>query len=82
MEGLEQKYDAVVIWSGIGGLTCAPYLAKNGLSTLVVEPHSVPGGYCTSFRRKRFTFDAAVHFTEGLGEDAPFLLICFQIPTS
>jgi len=75
MEGLEQNYDAVVIGSGIGGLTCAAYLAKNGLRTLVVEQHSVPGGYCTSFRRKRFTFDAAVHFTEGLGEGGPFYQI-------
>ena len=75
MEGLEQNYDAVVIGSGIGGLTCAAYLAKNGLRTLVLEQHSIPGGYCTSFKRKPFTFDAAVHFTEGLGEGGLFYQI-------
>jgi phytoene desaturase len=72
VERIKQKYDVVVIGSGIGGLTCAAYLAKNGLKPIVVEQHSVPGGYCTSFKRKQFTFDAAVHFLEGLGEGGHF----------
>jgi prolycopene isomerase len=75
MKEVEENYDVVVIGSGIGGLTCAAYLAKNGLRTLVLEQHSLPGGYCTSFKRKAFTFDAAVHFTEGLGEGGQFYRI-------
>jgi all-trans-retinol 13,14-reductase len=59
----KDRYDAVVIGAGIGGLTCGALLAKNGLSVLVTEQHSRPGGYCTSFRRKGFAFDAGFDTT-------------------
>lgn len=65
---LNDKYDAIVIGSGIGGLTCANYLVKAGLSVLVVEHHSQPGGYCTSFIRKGYNFDAAAHILSSFGE--------------
>ena len=60
-EDNQGTYDVIVIGAGIGGLTCGALLAKNGFKTLVLEQHTVPGGYCTSFQRKGFTFDAAVH---------------------
>lgn len=62
------KYDAIIIGSGIGGLTCGCYLAKNGLKVLIVEKHWQAGGYCTSFERKGYKFDAAVHSLRGLKE--------------
>ena len=69
------KYDAVIIGAGLGGLTCGSILAKNGFKTLIIEQHSIPGGYCTSFERKGFVFDAAVHFSERLGEGGTFYQI-------
>jgi prolycopene isomerase len=66
------KYDVVIIGAGIGGLTCGALLAKSGFKTLIIEQHSIPGGYCTSFKRNGFIFDAAVHFPEGLGEGGRF----------
>ncbi|HDY75934.1 MAG TPA: NAD(P)/FAD-dependent oxidoreductase, partial [Candidatus Marinimicrobia bacterium] len=57
----QNTYDAVIIGAGIGGLVCGCYLAKAGMKVLIAEQHSKPGGYCTSFRRKGFTFDAAPH---------------------
>ncbi len=54
-------YDAVVIGAGIGGLVCGCYLAKAGMKVLICEQHHKPGGYCTSFKRNGFTFDAAAH---------------------
>lgn len=65
-----EKHDAVIIGSGTGGLTCGALLAKNGVSTLVIEQHSKPGGYVTSYRRKGFMFDV-VHVIGGLREGAP-----------
>ncbi len=55
-------YDAVVIGTGIGGLSCASYLAKGGLKVLAVEKHYVPGGYCSSFWRNGYYFDAGAHY--------------------
>jgi phytoene desaturase len=60
-------YDAVIIGAGIGGLTCAALLARAGLRVLLVEQHYMVGGYCSTFRRNGFTFDAATHFYPLLG---------------
>lgn len=54
-------YDVVIIGAGISGLVCGCYLAKAGMKVLIVDQHYKPGGYCTSFNRKGFTFDAAAH---------------------
>jgi phytoene dehydrogenase-like protein len=54
-------YDAIIIGAGISGLVCGGYLAKAGLKVLIIEQHNKPGGYCTSFKRKGFIFDAAAH---------------------
>jgi phytoene desaturase len=62
----DEEYDVVVIGAGIGGLTCAAYLAKKGKKVKVFEQHNTPGGCCTSFSRKGFRFDAGVlHLTGG-----------------
>lgn len=62
------NYDAIIIGSGLGGLSCAAYLAKNGQKVLVLEKHSIPGGYATSFRRGAFNFDATLHMIESVGK--------------
>ena len=66
-DDLAASYDAVVIGTGIGGLICANRLAQGGLRVLLVEQHAVVGGYCSTFRRHGFTFDAASHFYPLLG---------------
>ena len=35
------------------------------MKVIVVEQHNKPGGYCTSFKRHGFTFDAAAHSLGG-----------------
>lgn len=65
---LYPHYDAIVIGAGIAGLICGAFLAKDGKKVLIVEQHSIPGGYCTSFKRKGFNFDAAVHHIGGCGK--------------
>lgn len=61
MKMSSNEYDAVIIGAGIGGLVCGCYLAKAGMKVLIAEQHNKPGGYCTSFKRGNFTFDAAPH---------------------
>lgn len=65
----KNKYDVIIIGAGIGGLTCGCYLAKAGLKVLIVEQHYKPGGYCTSFKRKGFTFDATTHYIGSFREN-------------
>ena len=59
------EHDVIVIGGGLGGLTCGAYLAKSGLKTLVLEQHSAPGGYATSFIRQSgardFTCEVSLH---------------------
>jgi len=62
-------YDAVIIGAGISGLVCGCYLAKAGLKVLIAEQHHKPGGYCTSFHRHGFLFDAAAHSFGGYRRD-------------
>ncbi len=80
MNGLEStNYDGIIIGSGLGGLSCAAYLAKHGQKVLVLEKEAVPGGYATSFRRGAYTFDACVHMLCGVGKGqnlAKFFDLC------
>ena len=61
------EYDVIVIGAGVGGLICAALLARGGARVLLVEQHYMVGGYCSTFRRGRFIFDAATHFYPLLG---------------
>jgi phytoene dehydrogenase-like protein len=63
----DASYDAVIIGAGIGGLVCANLLARAGLRVLLTEQHYMVGGYCSTFRRGGYTFDAATHFYPLLG---------------
>jgi prolycopene isomerase len=69
-------YDAVIIGAGISGLVCGCYLAKAGMKVLIAEQHHKPGGYCTSFTRKGFTFDAAADCFGAYREDGITRKIC------
>lgn len=61
-------WDAIVVGSGIGGMTAAAYLATNGVRTLVLEQYDTVGGYSQVFRRKRkFEFDVGVHYVGDCG---------------
>jgi phytoene dehydrogenase-like protein len=56
-------FDAVIIGSGLGGLSCAAAFARQGFKPLVLEQHYVPGGYATTFKRRDFIFDVSLHST-------------------
>ena len=56
-------FDAIVIGSGMGGLTVAALLAKHGgKRVLVLERHYTAGGFTHSFRRPGYEWDVGVHY--------------------
>ena len=57
----EGPWDAIVIGSGMGGMTTAAILAKLGQRVLVLEQHYVPGGFTHMFKRPGFVWDVGVH---------------------
>ncbi len=62
LRGVKDFYDVIIIGSGLGGMTGANYLAKQGHSVLLLEHHSQLGGLATWFRRKGgHVFDVSLH---------------------
>lgn len=61
--GLADRWDAIVIGSGIGGLSVAATLAKlAGKRVLVLERHYTAGGFTHTFRRPGYEWDVGVHY--------------------
>ena len=67
------RWDAIVIGSGLGGLSTAAYLCAVGKRVLVLESHYVAGGNSQVFRRRiggrEYEFDVGVHYTGECGRD-------------
>jgi len=54
-------YDAIVIGAGHNGLTCACYLAKSGLTVLVLEDYSLIGGMTITEEITLPSFKSDIH---------------------
>ena len=60
---VRESYDAIVVGSGIGGVTAAALLATQARRrVLVLERHYVPGGFTHTFRRPGYEWDVGVHY--------------------
>ncbi len=73
-----EKFDAIVIGSGIGGLTVAALMSKlQNKRVLVLEQHFTVGGFTHGFERKggKFHWDVGLHYIGELGKNSPFRAI-------
>jgi phytoene dehydrogenase-like protein len=61
LEKISDKYDVIVIGSGLGGLTTANRLAYCGHKVLLLEHHHQLGGLATWFKRQGHIFDISLH---------------------
>ncbi len=59
--------DAIIVGSGIGGLTTGVLLAKVGKKVLVLEQHDQAGGCCHTFIDKGYEFDVGIHYIGDIG---------------
>ncbi len=55
----------IIIGAGIGGLSAGCYAQMNGYRSRIFERHSLPGGVCTGWKRKGYTFDGCMHHLVG-----------------
>lgn len=61
-----RRFDAIVIGSGLGGLSTAACLAASGKKVLILEQHEILGGCSQVFRRNdKWEFDCGVHYVGG-----------------
>ncbi len=58
----EEQYDAVVIGSGMGGLSVSSLLAQAGRKVLLLEQHNVVGGCTQTYSRKGFEWSVGLHY--------------------
>lgn len=73
------KCDVAVIGSGMGALSAAALLAKDGLDVRVFEQNYLPGGCTSSYWRKGFVFEAGATTLVGLDEGMPLHYLCGQL---
>ena len=55
----------IIVGAGIAGLTAAIYMKRSGLDVTLIEQHSISGGMCTSWKRKGYLFEGAMHWLTG-----------------
>jgi phytoene dehydrogenase-like protein len=55
----------IIIGAGFAGLAAGIYARLNGYDATIFEMHNLPGGLCTSWERKGYTFDCCIHWLVG-----------------
>ncbi|GAX80222.1 hypothetical protein CEUSTIGMA_g7660.t1 [Chlamydomonas eustigma] len=69
------EYDAIIIGSGMGGLTAASQMVARGARVLVLEKYVLPGGSAGHYKREGYTFDVGSSMMFGLGSEGNTNLI-------
>lgn len=62
------RFDVIIIGSGIGALVTATQLAVKGASVLVLERYIIPGGSAGYFEREGYKFDVGASMIFGFGQ--------------
>ena len=56
------RFDIILIGSGLGSLLCGYILSREGFNVCLLESHSSPGGCLQSFTRGPDSFDTGIHY--------------------
>lgn len=81
-QAITENYDAIVIGSGLGGLSTAAILSKKGKKVLVLEKHYVAGGFTHVFKRKDYEWDVGLHYVGEVNRKQTFLYQLFSYVTN
>lgn len=60
-----------IIGAGLTGLSAGIVLQEHGIDTEIFEMAPWPGGVCTAWTRKGYTFDGCIHWMVGTREKEP-----------
>jgi phytoene dehydrogenase-like protein len=55
----------IIVGAGIAGLSAGCYARMNGFKSTILEMHNIPGGLCTAWERKGYTWDISMHMLTG-----------------
>jgi C-3',4' desaturase CrtD len=66
-----KNVDIIIAGAGMGGMTAATLMAKEGYSVRVLEKSHVPGGCSSSYYRKGFIFESGATTLIGFDENQP-----------
>lgn len=80
-EKLDDQYDAIVIGSGMGGLSAASLLAQAGKKVVVLERHYNAGGYTHTYKRKGYEWDVGVHYIGEVTKETSLVRRLFDFVT-
>jgi all-trans-retinol 13,14-reductase len=64
-EMTNENWDAIIIGSGISGLTAGRLLSDAGQKVLILEKHFKFGGYTHTFKRNNYEWDVGIHYIGG-----------------
>ncbi len=59
------KKKMLIIGAGMAGLSAGCYAQMNGFDSEIFELHTLPGGLCTSWRRRDYIFDGSIRYLSG-----------------
>jgi phytoene dehydrogenase-like protein len=65
----------IIIGAGVAGLAAGCYGQMNGYDTQIYEMHNLPGGVCTTWKRKGYKIDGCIHWLTGTKPGTDFYLI-------
>ncbi|MDR1182085.1 MAG: NAD(P)/FAD-dependent oxidoreductase, partial [Bacteroidales bacterium] len=65
---MKNKYDILIVGSGLGGLVCGYILSKNGYKVIILEKNLQLGGCLQTFTRSGIKFDTGMHYIGSMEE--------------
>jgi len=75
-----EEIDAIVIGSGIGGLSSAAFLARSGYKVLVLEQHYIAGGCTHCYSDMGVEFDTGIHYVGNIEKRKQILDLISETP--
>ena len=61
----------IIIGAGIAGLSAGVYALQSGFNVTILEQHTIPGGFCTSWKRGGYLFEGGLHWLMGSSDKHP-----------